>query len=204
MSPPTPTPAHAPPPKPAGEAHPAVQLALLVGLFALLLNAAFYFLADAYFADRATTMTADELARAGGTKLAFAAFTVITGGAVVAAAAAPWHVAHAIAGLAGATALVGGFAAAIAGWAALGASLIVCGPVLGILVWRSIHGSRAAWAAMIGLCATAAVVTLFAAPKLGRLLGLGLWPGMTVPGVLAAGVIGLRLISARFREPAGA
>jgi capsular polysaccharide biosynthesis protein len=35
-----------------GEASPIVQLAILVGIFVLVLNAGFYFLSDAYFDDR--------------------------------------------------------------------------------------------------------------------------------------------------------
>ena len=186
-------------PKP-GEANPVVQLAILVGIGVLVLNAGFYFLSEAYFDDRVKRFGVGELARITGARWDFAIFTLVIGGGAILAGLYPRAVAHAVP--AGA-ALVSLIAAPFAlSYGVLPVALLVVAGTFGLLIWHSLRGSRAAWSCLAALCAVYGVVLLFGAPKIRGLVGIGMWIAMIAPGLLCVGTMALHAIRNRYREPA--
>jgi hypothetical protein len=192
---------NAAPSKP-GEANPIVQLAILVGILVLVLNAGFYFISEAYFDDRVKRFGAQELARLSGARVDFAIFTVVVGGAAILAALRPRHVAHALAAAAGlASLLAAPFALDIS--AVLAVTLLTVAGLFEVLIWYSMRrGSRAAWSALAAMCAVYAVVLLFGAPKVRGLLDVGMWIAMIAPGLLAIATAAFAMIRDAYREPA--
>jgi len=180
-----------------GEANPIVQLATLVGIIAVALNVLFYFLSDAYFDDRVKRFGLQELERLSGARVDFAIFTVVVGGAAIAAAAYPRAVAHGIAGIAGVASIIAApFALKIG--VVLATVLLIVGGAFGVLIWQSRRHSRAAWAYLAALCAVYGVVMLFGAPKIRGLVGVGMWISLIAPGVLWVATAALRLIRADY------
>lgn len=176
-----------------GEANPIVQLATLVGILAVALNVAFYFLSDAYFDDRVKRLGAQELARLSGARIDFAIFTIVVGGGAIVAAMYPRAVAHVIPALAGVASVIAvPFAAKIG--AVLAAMLLLVGGSFGLLVRHSLQRSRAAWACLASLSAVYGVVLLFGAPKIRGLVGVGMWIAMIAPGLLWVATGALRTI----------
>jgi hypothetical protein len=192
---------NAAPSKP-GEANPIVQLAMLVGILVLVLNAGFYFISEAYFDDRVKRFGAQELARLSGARVDFAIFTVVVGGGAILAALRPRHVAHALAGVAGVASLLAApFALDIS--AVLAVTLLTVAGLFVVLIWYSMRQrSRAAWSSLAAMCAVYAVVLLFGAPKVRGLLDVGMWIAMIAPGLLAIATAAFAMIRDSYREPA--
>jgi hypothetical protein len=184
-----------------GETNPVVQIAILVAILAVVLNAGFYFLSDAYFDDRAKRLGAQELARLDGARIEFAIFTIVVGGAAILAALSPRVVAHAIPALAGVTSLIAVPFAASIGFV-LPLTLLVVGLGFGLLIRYSLRRSRAAWACLAGLCAVYGIVLFFGAPKVRGLVGIGMWTAMIAPGLLWVATGALRMLRADYREAA--
>ena len=183
-----------------GEANPIVQLAILVGIFVVVLNAGFYFISDFYFDDRAKRFGAQELLRLSGARTDFGIFTVVVGAATVLSAMYPRAVAHVIAAIAG----LASFLAACAGFTSdlsivLPFTLLVVAGLFALLIWHSLQRSRAAWSCLAALCVVGSVVTLFGATKVGGLLGQGLWIALIVPGLLGVATAALAMIRAGYR-----
>lgn len=186
-----------------GEAHPMVQLAILVGIVALVSNAGFYFISEAYFDDRAKRFGLQELVRLSGARVDFAIFTIVVGATTILGALSPRAVAHGLAGLAG----LASFIVAIVAFGSdvsviLPVVLVIVAGIFGLLIWYSLQRSRAAWSCLAALCAVYGVVTLFGAPKIGGLLGMGMWIALITPGLLTVATAGLRTIRDEYREPA--
>jgi hypothetical protein len=184
-----------------GEANPIVQLAILVGILALVLNAGFYFLSEAYFDDRAKRFGAEELARLSGARIDFAIFTLAVGGAAIVAAMRPRAVAHVLPALAGLGSLLAVPFAASLGFV-LPVTLLLVAGIFGLLIRYSLQGSRAAWSSLAALCVVYGVVMLFGAPKIRGLVGVGMWIALIVPGLLWVATAALRMIRDEYREPA--
>jgi hypothetical protein len=183
-----------------GEASPIVQLAILVGVGVLVLNAGFYFLSQAYFDDRVTRFGAGELARLSGARWDFAIFTLVVGGGAILAGLYPRAVAHAVpAGAALMSLLAAPFALS---YGVLPVALVAVAAIFGLLIWHSLKGSRAAWSCLAALCAVYGVVLLFGAPKIRGLVGIGMWIAMIAPGLLGVATAALGAIRARYRDPA--
>jgi hypothetical protein len=184
-----------------GEANPIVQLAVLVAILIVILNVGFYFLSDAYFADRVKRFGAGELARIAGARVDFGVFTVVVGGATIFAGMQPRIAGHALAVLAGLGSMFAGFAAfgAELGFV-LPLTLLVVSGLFDLFVVYSLRKSRAAWSALSALCAVYAVVMLFGAPKLRGMLDIGMWLAMIVPGLLAVATWALSMIRDDYRE----
>lgn len=176
-----------------GEANPIVQLAILVGIFVLVANAGFYFLSEVYFDDRVTRFGAEELARLSGARVEFAIFTIVLGGASILAAMYPRAVAHGVPALAGLLSLCAALFAFSLGLV-LPLTLLVVSGVFGLLVWLSLHRSRAGWSCLVALCAVYGIVMLFGAPKVRGLVGVGMWIALIVPGLLGVGTAALHKI----------
>lgn len=195
---------NAAPQRKPGEANPIVQLAILVAILAVMLNAGFYFLSEGYFEDRVKRFGLQELDRLGGARLDFALFTGVIGLGSIAAAAYPRWVAFSIPALAG----VLSFAAAIGALVAdlsvvLAAALFISSGMFGFLIWLSAEKkSRAGWASLAALCIVFGIVTLFGAPKVRGLVGVGLWVAMIVPGGFAIAAAALRQLRADYRVQA--
>jgi hypothetical protein len=187
----------------SGEANPnpIVQLATLVGIIAVALNVLFYFLSDAYFDDRVKRFGLQELERLSGARVDFAIFTVVVGGAAIAAAAYPRAVAHGIAALAGVASIIAAPFALKIGFV-LATVLLLVGFAFEILVRYSRRQSRAAWAYLASLCAVYGVVMLFGAPKVRGLVGVGMWIALIAPGLLGVATAALSLIRADYGKPA--
>jgi hypothetical protein len=184
-----------------GEANPMVQLAILVGIIALVLNAGFYFLSEAYFDDRAKRFGAQELAGLAGARVDFAIFTIVVGAAAILAAIWPRAVGHAIPALAVVGSLLATpFAASIG--VVLPAMLVLVAGTFGFLIRLSLERSRAAWSYLAALCAVYGVVLFFGAPKIRGLVDVGMWIALIVPGLLWVATAALRAIRAEYREAA--
>lgn len=188
-------------PRKPGEAHPAVQLGILLAILALLANAGFYFLSDAYFADRAKKLGVQELARLPGARTEFAVFSIVIAAGVFAAGLRARAVGHGLAALLGLGAVIAG----LAGIGSLPVVLVICllltGVALGALAHRSYHArSRPAWACLSSLCLVGGIVTLFGAPKLRTSLETGLWIALIIPGMLAVATWALAQVRADYRE----
>ena len=183
-----------------GEANPIVQLAILVGIFIVVLNVGFYLISDVYFDDRAKRFGAQELARLSGARRDFTIFTIAGGAATVLSAMYPRILGHVIPALAGLGSLIAAFAAFAADLGAvLPMTLLLVAGMFGLLIWHSLRQSRAAWACLAALCAVYSVVTLFGAPKIRGLFDVGLWVALIVPGLLAIAVSALRMIRAEYQ-----
>ncbi|HWO22246.1 MAG TPA: hypothetical protein VNO30_25985 [Kofleriaceae bacterium] len=187
-------------PRKPGEASPIAQLATLVGIAVLVLNAAFFFLSDAYFDDRVKRFGVKELERLSGARLDFAIFTIVVGAGAILAGRYPRAFAHSAAAGAGLLALV---AAPFAmRYGVLGVALLIVAGAFGFLTRLSLRRSRAAWACLAAMCAVSSVVLLFGAPKIRHLVGIGMWIAMIAPGLLAAATVALSQIRDDYREAA--
>jgi hypothetical protein len=186
-----------------GEANPIVQLATVIAIAAVLMNVAFYFLSDAYFTDRVKRLGDPELARLSGARIDFAIFTLVIGAATIKAVISPRLLAHGIPALTGLASLAAGIAAFASDLSlVLPFTLLVVAGVFELLVRQSLRRSRVAWACLSALCIVYCVVTLFGAPKIRSLLGVGMWIAMIVPGLLAVATAALRMVREDYREPA--
>lgn len=183
-----------------GEASPMVQLATLIGICVLVLNAGFFFLSDAYFDDRVKRFGVGELERISGARLDFAIFTLAVGGSAFLAGLYPRIVAHAVpAGAALLSVIAAPFALS---YGVLPFALLIVAAIFGLLIRLSLRRSRAAWSCLAALCAVYGVVLLFGAPKIRGLVGIGMWIAMIAPGLLAVATAALHTIRAEYRESA--
>lgn len=195
---------NAAPQRKPGEANPIVQLAILVGILALILNAGFYFLSESYFEDRVKRFGLQELARLDGARLDFGVFTLVVGFGVVASVAWPRWVGHGIP----AVAAVLSFAAAMAVFAGdlpvvLGITLLFASGIFALVIRLSLQQrSRAGWSCLMALCIVFGIVTLFGAPKLRGLVDVGLWVAMIVPGVFGVATAALVQLRAQYGDRA--
>jgi hypothetical protein len=188
-------------PRKPGEASPFVQLATLLGIAVLVLNAGFFFLSDAYFDDRAKRFGAQELGRLSAARIDFAIFTIVVGGGALLAGRYPRVVAHSIAAVAALLSLVAAPYAMHYGLA-LGFALLVVAGTFAALIRLSLRRSRAAWSYLAALCAVFCLVLMFGAPKIRNLVGIGMWLAMIAPGLLGVATAALRAIRDDYREAA--
>jgi hypothetical protein len=194
--------------EPAAKKHNATaQVAILVAICVVVLNAVFYFLSSAYFDGKRGGFGAAPIGddQIGAARMQFAAFTVIVGAAAIGAAFAARAVGHAIAAVIG----VGSFVMAIyALWATqlpkvLGVTLFLIGALMPLLAYLSASlRVRSAWAFLVATTTTYACVLFFGAPKVRGQLGIGLWTALILPGLLVVATVALTLIRGEYREPA--
>src|ERR1043165_181947 len=150
----------------AKQQNATMQVAILVAIFVVVLNVAFYFLSNTYFDSKRGAFGAapvtDEQIHA--TRMQFVWFTVIVGAAAVAASYAARIVGHVIAALIGAGSLV------IALYAlsstslpkVLGVTLFLIGALMPTLVYLSLaRHVRAAWAFLVATTTTYTCVLFF-------------------------------------------
>lgn len=179
-----------------------MQIAGLVLMLVVLLNVAFYFLSDLYFADRVKRFGANELQHMPGVRTAFGVFSGVVGVAAILAAFAPKQVGHGLAAALGLLSLYAATASFGAGMqGALGVGLAVLGVAFPLLAWFSYRGSRPAWAFLIALTSVMALMLLFGAPKVRNIVGVGLWTAMILPGLFSVATASLLVLRSRYSDP---
>ena len=175
-----------------------LHVSLIIAFVTVVVNVSFYFLSQRYFDDKSAALNPINTSPAHVTavRVAFAMFSVITALAAAAATFRPRIVAHALGALLGLTALVGAVGAATANFhPVLPAAMFVFGGGLLALTYFSSQRVRGAWAFLVALCGTGALVTLFGATKVRTALGFGLYHAMIVPGLFAVATVALVLIA---------
>ena len=174
------------------------QVTAIIAVVTVIVNVAFFFLSQRYFDDKSAALnpintTPDHIMSV---RIAFAIFTVITAMAAAAAAFRPRMVGHVLGALLGIVALVGAFGSMTVHFhPVLPAAMFVFGGGLLALTYFSQQRVRGAWAFLIALCGTGALVTLFGATKIRNALGFGLYHAMIVPGLFAVATVALGLIA---------
>ena len=173
----------------------AMRIAVLISITLVTFNAGFFYLSKLWFED---SKLAYQL---GSVRVAFGVMTAIIAAASFTAALAPRQIGHGLAMVLGLGSIVAGFAALAHGMpGVMGVTLLVVGGLMPVLAWFSLRHSRGAWAFLIALLAVFGAVTLFGAPKVRGILGIGLWSALIVPGLLAVGTIALSMLRDQYRE----
>jgi hypothetical protein len=171
------------------------------------LNLAFIALSTLYFGSHTTFVvnvgeipayTDDQILHI---RIAFATFTLVVGGAAVAATAWRREVGHLLAMVMGVGSFAAGAVAASRGMAgSLYYALFVVGLLMPYLAYRSWNGSRAAWSFLIAICSVYAVVLFFGAPTVHRVLDIGLWTTLILPGINLVSFVSLIQIRRNYQE----
>jgi len=113
----------------------------------------------------------------------------------------PEHtIGHILSVLLGFASLVGG----VAGLASslptvVGVTLVLSGGLLIVLTVYSMKHSRAAWAFLIAMLSVLATVTFFGAPKIHRVLDVGLGVALLIPAVMIAAVVALSMARHQYK-----
>ncbi|MBA3456312.1 MAG: hypothetical protein H0T42_24640 [Deltaproteobacteria bacterium] len=179
------------------------QIAIIIAVVTVVLNAAFIFLSGAYFADRAAIHGPVSDAEISSVRIAFAAFSGLTALAACAAVFRPRIVGHALALLMSIAAFIGAAAGYNKGLhIVLPVALGLVGVMLDLLVWKSLEKSRAGWSFLAGMLGVLAVVMLFGSTKVRNITGIGLWYAMIIPGLLAVATAALAMIRKQYRDSA--
>lgn len=174
----------------------SLQMAGVIAGTALGLNAVFYVMSGFYYDDKPQLGV-----NIGSVRFAFLLLTLLVSGMSYLAALAPRLVGHGVGAIAGLAALVGGIGALTTTMpGALGASLLVIGVLMPVLVWRSLVHSREAWSFLIAMLAVLATVTFFGAPKVRHVLGIGLWYALIIPALQIVAVIALSMLRDEYRD----
>lgn len=173
----------------------ARRLAVTLTFSVVLINAAFFFLSQAWGSDRVD-------ADLGGIRISFGITSTLVGASTYFAMIKPREVGHTLALLVGLTSLAAGIMAFAHDLPnVMGATLLVVGVLLWVLAYRSwFRQSRASWAFMVALLATFAAVDFFGAPKVRSLIGIGLWTALLAPGLQVVAVIALARCRDEYRD----
>jgi hypothetical protein len=110
------------------------------------------------------------------------------------------QLAHGLTVVIGLLSLVAGIASIATGQQpVLSVTLLVVGVLIGVLVWRSLKYSRAAWSFLIAIVSVLGTVMLFGAPKVGSLLGINLFTAFVFPALQAGTVVALSALRHDYR-----
>ncbi|HET7501405.1 MAG TPA: hypothetical protein VFK02_10395 [Kofleriaceae bacterium] len=176
---------------------PTPRIAILSVAAFVVINVAFYFLSDSYFASRTQMVggvsqlsySPEQMMHV---RITFAVFSGVIAAFALGAGVWPRVIGHLIPALLGVLHLVGCvFAFSRSAPGVVGVTLLVSGVAMPLLAWHSFRGSRAAWAPLITICGVFALVGLFGAPKVRDALSIGLWTAMILPGLDAVAAITL-------------
>jgi len=176
----------------------------------LMVNAAFFFLSGNYFESHhqivgAASVPTFSPEQATHVRVVFAVMSGVVTAVALIASRARRPIGHVLAALLGVVNLVlGVLAFTHAQPAALTATLLVTGIVVPTLAHFSFRRSRAAWAFLVALCGVLAVVGLFGAPKVSRVMEVSLWTTMIFPGLYVVACATLTLLRDDYVEPATA
>ena len=194
---------------PSDRASPA-RLAPLFVIGFLVVNAAFFLLSGSYFASHhqivggtsVSTFSPDEASHI---RVVFAAMSGVVTAIAFLASLARRGIGHGLAAVLGLANLVFGVLAITHSQpGALSATLLVSGCVVPALAYFSYRRSRAAWAFLVAMCGVFAVVGLFGAPKISRVLDVSLWTTMIIPGLYVVACATLALLRDDYVESAPA
>jgi hypothetical protein len=175
----------------------AMQIAGVIAGALVAFNVAFYFLSQMYFRDRPVAV--DIMSVRG----AFGVLTTILAVSTFASVLAPRHVGHVLALIIAALSLIAAIGSFRHGLPnVMGATLLVLGGLVPVLVILSLQHVRGAWAFLIAIMAVFGTIAFFGAPKVRGLLGIGLWTALIVPGLQFVSVIALTMIRGEYREGA--
>jgi hypothetical protein len=189
---------------------PIQILAVLFLIGFAVVNAAFFFLSGSYFASHhqivggssVSTFSPDQATHI---RVVFAAMSGAVAAVGLVASLARRAIGHLLAAVLGIGNLVFGVLAITHSQpGALTATLLVSGCVVPTLAYFSYRRSRAAWAFLAALCGVLAVVGLFGAPKISRVLDLSLWTTMIFPGLYVVACTTLALLRDDYVESAAA
>jgi hypothetical protein len=192
---------------PSDRASP-LSLAPLFVIGFLVVNAAFFFLSGSYFESHhqvvggasVPTFSSDQASHI---RVVFAAMSGVVAAVAFIASLARHGIGHLLAAALGAVNLVFGVLALTHSQpGALSATLLVTGLVVPALAYLSHRRSRAAWAFLVALCGVFAVVGLFGAPKISRVLEVSLWTTMIFPGLYVVACATLALLRDDYVESA--
>jgi hypothetical protein len=187
-------------PKPAaGKPEPfseSARMAILCAVGAVLANGVFFILSFAYY--NAHKLSApgvgdfvDEASRTSARE-SFLVLSLVVAALSFIATRLPREVGHGIATMLGFAALAASYGAFDKGLpTVMGVTLLVVGVLMPTLAYLSWHKSRAAWSFLIALVAVFGGVTLFGAPKVRGMLGIGLWTAMIVPALKIVATVAL-------------
>ena len=173
------------------------NVAILCAVGFVIVNLAFYFMADSYSdshhqivgGQRVASFSSDQI---GHLRLVFRLMTAGIAAATFAASVSHRKVGHGLAALLGVFNLVAGIFALRAGLSnALVATLLIAGVLMQVLAVFSYRRSRPAWAFLVAMCGTFAVVSLFGAPKFRNAIDVSLWTTMILPGLFTVACISL-------------
>lgn len=162
------------------------RIAVVALIAVVAINAAFYFLSQWYYEDKAKTQRMIiDLAAVSSVRVAFFVFTTAIAGASVLAGFSPREIGHALAAVLGVgNAIAGLFALAAGLTPVLGVALLIGGGTMAALAYYSyFKKSRAAWAFLASLTGVFGTCLLFGAPKVRSLVGIGLWTALIAPGL---------------------
>jgi hypothetical protein len=81
----------------------------------------------------------------------------------------------------------------------LSVALVVAGLTLPALAWLSMLRSRAAWSFLISLCGVLGVMTLFGAPKVGRMVEINIGVALIIPVLFGCATFFLAMIDHRYK-----
>jgi hypothetical protein len=187
---------------------PMLRLAPLFVIGFLVVNAAFFFLSGSYFESHhqfvggasVPTFPPD---RASHIRVVFAVVSGAVAAVAFVASVARRGIGHLLAAVLGVVNLVLGVVAFHYNQpGALIATLLVSGVVVPTLALFSYRRARAAWAFLVALCGVFAVVGLFGAPKVSRVLDCSLWTTMIFPGLYVVACATLALLRDDYVESA--
>jgi hypothetical protein len=179
------------------------QVSIIIAVCAVLLNAAFYFLSQAYYNDRAATHGVASPEAINATRIAFGIMTGAVGLAAIITQFAPRLLAHGLAGLVGVTALLGAYPAAAKDFhVVLPVALGLLGLLIIVLIYFSLtYKSRGAWSFLTATCAVGGLVTLFGATKIRNATDVSLYYALILPGVLVVATVMLMNLADDYAEP---
>lgn len=186
------------------------HLAVLFAAGWLVVNAAFFFLSGSYFESHhqlvgGASVPTFSPEQATHVRVVFAMMSGVVTAVALVASTARRAVGHVLAAVLGVGNLVlGVLAFTHAQPGALTATLLVTGILVPALAHFSFRRSRAAWAFLVALCGVLAVVGLFGAPKVSRVLEVSLWTTMIFPGLYVVACATLTLLRDDYAEVAPA
>jgi hypothetical protein len=174
----------------------AVRVAILCGVGAVFANAAFFVLSYAYYKSHKISAPGVgdfiDVAAQTSAREAFLVLSLITAALAFVATRLPREIGHGLATLLGLCALAGSYGAFDKGLpSVMGVTLLVVGLLMPVLAYMSWQKSRVAWAFLIALVGVFGGVTLFGAPKVRAMLGIGLWIAMIFPAIKIVTVVAL-------------
>jgi hypothetical protein len=175
-------------------------LAVLFLIGFVVVNVAFFVLSGSYFASHhqfaggasVPTFSPDQATHV---RVMFAVTSGVVTVVALGASLARRLVGHVLAAALGVANLAFGvFALRYGQPGALTATLLVTGIVVPVLAHFSYRRARAPWSFLVALCGVFAVVGLFGAPKISKVLDVSLWTTMIFPGLYLVACVTLALL----------